>query len=156
MNPPKNPGRFNLHRAPVLESVNFAGSALGDAVIDSLAKIDTLKRVVMGGGTKAQAARLAAARPDIEILGGTRDVPPQAVNVAQFEDEWSIFGDVSGLLDAPNNYAAERKIRAALDPAVLRQLSFDTEAGMFSAQSTDRAAIDAVAETIQRVEREDA
>lgn len=143
----------DLGRAPLLESIDFQYTGLGDAVIDSLAQIETLKQVVMYGGTKTQGARLAAARPDIEIFGGVRDAAPQALEVRQIEDGWSIFGDVAGLIDAPTNHAAERKIRAALDPNVLKQLTFDTEAGMLSAQSTDRAAIDAVAETVRRLQR---
>lgn len=144
----------DLHRAPVLESIDFAGSALGDQVIDALAQIPTLRRVRMPGSTAAQTARLVAARPDIEMFGGQRDSPPQPVNIMALEDGWSIFGDVAGLIGAPTNDAAEEAIRAALEPAVLKQLTFDTEAGMVSAQSTNRAAIDAVAETIERLARE--
>lgn len=144
----------DLHRAPALESVTFEGTALGNAVIDSLAQIPTLKEVVMAGGTKTQRARLEAARPDITIFGGVRDAPPGPFEIDQFDDEWSIYGNVASLVGASSNYAAERKIKAALDPSVRKQLSFDTEAGMFSAQSTDRAVIDAVAETIERLGRD--
>jgi hypothetical protein len=144
----------DLHRAPALEVVDFAGSALGDHVVEAVAQIPTLRRVRMAGATKTQTARLVAARPDIEVLGGQRDSPPQPVNIMELEDGWSIFGDVAGLIGTPTNYAAETAIGAALDPAVLKQLSFDTEAGMFSAQSTDRAVIDLVAEMIERLARD--
>ena len=141
----------DLHRAPMLESIDLQYTALGDAVIDSMAQIETLQHVVMYGATKAQGARLSAARPDLTIVGGTREEAPEPLEVEQFDGEWAIFGDIASLIDAPTNYAAERKVKAALDPSVRKQLSFDTEAGMFSAQSTDRGAVDTVGETIWRL-----
>jgi hypothetical protein len=151
-----------LAAAEALEEVVLDGAIVDDGDLSPLASLPNLRRVLVYGELEAAVARLRRARPDVEVRHERSPVPPRGTRPgivtvhppAPGIEGWWIREDLTGPLGAPTNHDAERLLRRALaseDAALLRRLTFDTEAGAVDVQARTEADARSVAALISRL-----
>ena len=157
------PSLAPLWKAAALEEIILNGTCVDDGDLSPLASIGTLRRVHLGQDINCDVEKLRQARPDVTI-----DYKPPSGPARKFErvgqvniyppgdgiNEGSIFDSFAQLLHTSTNYAAEKLIRTEVrksDPALLKRLDWDTEAGAVGIYAKDEKDIRAVADAINRL-----
>jgi hypothetical protein len=129
-----------LRDHPRLETLELIHTAVADGDLSPLA---TLPRL--------QLARFAghyASIPELTARIGHDDRGPAPPYRRLKTGQWSILRDVAPLLDVDDNFDAEERVRAALDPAVAARLTFDSEPDMLGIIAASEADIQAAAAAI--------
>jgi hypothetical protein len=144
----------------VLEQCSFV-----DGDLSPLASLTGLRKLRLGWHSNADLEGLRRARPDLEIDAPEAKRDPELEALREKVgaitllkpghglDQWSIFESFAGRLEVSTNYAAEKRIIAAVkavDPALAARLDWDTEAGAVGV-SGEEADIRALADVINRL-----
>ncbi len=152
-----------LSAASNLEELVLLGTRIEDGDLLPLAGLERLRQVRLGCDIGCDVEKLRAARPDLTIhytppkpsttpseLVGQVSIHPPVKGVAQ----WWIFDSFADALRVSTNYAAEKRIRSEIrkaDPALLKRVEWDTEAGAVGIYTNAEADIRAVAEILNRL-----
>jgi hypothetical protein len=143
-----------------LEEFELRGALIDDGRLDVLFDLPKLRRVMLLGDFGHQVKQLRRHKPEctIEIVplpheSGIGTIHERSVTIQRYEEgAWTIFQDLSGLLDVENNFVADKRIRQAIeqqDAALLDRLDFDPDADFVSITAKTEADIRRVAQVIQ-------
>jgi hypothetical protein len=130
-----------LRDHPRLEVLELIHTAVADG---DLQPLETLPRLQFAGfaGEYAHVPELQAR------IGWDRGGPAPPYRLLK-TGQWSILRDVAPLLDVDDNFDAEERVRAAIDPAIAKRLIFDSEPDMLGIVATSEADIRAAAAAIE-------
>jgi len=143
-----------------LEEFELRGAVIDDRRLDVLFGLPKLRRVMLLGAFGHQVEQLRGHRPEctIEIVplpaeSVTETIQEGSVTIRKHEvGAWTIFQDLSGLLDVENNFVADKRMRHAIeqqDAALLDRLDFDPDADFVSITAKTEADIRRAAQVIQ-------
>ena len=143
-----------------LEEFELVGAVIDDGRLDVLFDLPKLRRVMLLGHLAHQAERLRRHKPKcaIELIplpaGSAADTVQAGSVTIRKNDQgtWSIFQDLSALLNVENNFIADQEIRHAIeqqDAHLLDRLEFDPDADFVSITARAEADIWMVARVIQ-------
>ena len=145
-----------LRGCTALEEVDLIGGGAHDRDPSPIAELPALKRLAFYGDYPAEAVEaVIAARPEATISWQPPhdwDAPRDPLEPFALPDgTWTIFGDVSNLLDAASNHDAERRIRSTVrkaEPELAKRLDYDSEGSAFAVTGSE-ADLRRVAEIIR-------
>lgn len=157
----KLPSLRPLAAAQTLEELTLLGVHVEDGDLSTLAELPHLRRVRLGQDIGADVEKLRAARPELEIHytpppARNKDLEEQVGSVTIHRpgegiEQWWIFDNLADVLKTSTNYAAEKRIRAAVkqqDRELAARLDWDTEAGAVGIYARDEADMRRVAAII--------
>lgn len=145
-----------------LQEFELRGAVIDDGRLDVLFNLPKLRRVMLLGDFGRQVDRLRRQKPEcsIEVIplaceSATEVVQVGSVTIRKYEEDlWSIFEDLSSLLQVEDNFAANRRVRQAIrqrDVALALRLEFDPDADFVSIKAKTEADIRRAAEIIQSI-----
>jgi hypothetical protein len=131
-------GFLRDHQA--LETLELIDTAIADGDLEPLATIPRLRFAGFAGRY--------ASMPELKARIGHDDRGPEPPYRQLPTGTWSILRDVAALLDVEDNFDAEERVRALLDPEVAARLTFDSEPDMLGITAKREADIQAAAAAI--------
>ena len=141
-----------------LERLEIIGAVIDDRKLEPLFNLPNLRRVQLLGDYGSQVDGLRRKKPTCQIeITPIAPEPGFAIQVGplilrKIEDGfWSIFQDLSDLLEVEDNFLASKRVQQTLqkhDPDLLRRLELDPEADFVSIRSASEEDIRAAAEVI--------
>jgi hypothetical protein len=145
-----------------LEEFELRGAVIDDGRLDVLLDLPKLRRVMLLGDFGHQLERLCRHKPEctVEIVplpgeSAIETIQAGSVTIRKYDEgSWSIFQDLTGLLNVDNNFVASERIRHAIkqqDASLLDQLEFDPDADFVSITAQTEADIRKVAQVIRTV-----
>ena len=143
-----------------LEEFELRGVVIDDGRLDVLFDLPKLRRVMLLGKFGHQMERLRRHKPgcDIEVTppaaeSAVESIQAGFVTIRKYEEgPWSIFQDLTDLLNVENNFVADTKIRQTIkgqDADLLHRLKFDPDADFVSITAKTEADIQRVAQVIE-------
>jgi hypothetical protein len=130
-----------LRDHPRLETLELIDTAIADGDLEPLT---TLPRLQFAGF-----AGQYASIPELKARVGNDGRGPEPPYRRLETGSWSILRDVTPLLDADDNFEAEERVRALLDPEIAARLTFDSEPDMLGILATTEEDIRAAAAAIE-------
>jgi hypothetical protein len=142
-----------------LESVTLENVDIEDRSLEALAAIPSIRRIALRGLPQEQSERLQHSRPDVAFTIFDLPAPSPILAVGMIDISrptagnslWSIYQDLSDMLQQPTNADAEELLRLALvgvDPLLAKRLQFDSDSGGVGIRSISEADIRFVATLI--------